>query len=248
MDRSLGRAPEPEVGAARRVRWGLPDVVGAWLAGVLGAVVAGTIAVAVLTVPEDRATDDLGVLLTILVGQNGATVAALAWVARHKGAGGLARDFGLVVRARDLGWAAAGLGLQIVLGLALFPVTELYGRDEAQGVVDLLEDGSGAGVVVFGVAVVALAPLAEELLFRGALLRALLRRTTPAWAVFGSALAFALVHPLGDPDVGSVIAVPAIFTLGLISGVLAVRSGDLSRSILLHGGFNLLTVLSVLAA
>jgi hypothetical protein len=90
-----------------------------------------------------------------------------------------------------------------------------------------------------------LAPLAEELLFRGALLRALMRRTSPAWAVFGSALVFALVHPLGDPEVGSVIVVPAILTLGVVSGYLAVRSGDLSRSIMLHAGFNLLTVVGV---
>jgi hypothetical protein len=87
----------------------------------------------------------------------------------------------------------------------------------------------------------------EELLFRGALLRALLRRTTPAGAIFVSAMVFALVHPLGDPEVGSVIVVPAILALGLVSGYLAVRSGNLSRSIMLHMGFNLLTVALVLA-
>jgi membrane protease YdiL (CAAX protease family) len=60
-------------------------------------------------------------------------------------------------------------------------------------------------------------------------------------------MVFALVHPLGDPEVGSVIVVPAILALGLVSGYLAVRSGNLSRSIMLHMGFNLLTVALVLA-
>jgi membrane protease YdiL (CAAX protease family) len=174
-------------------------------------------------------------------------VLVLALVSRSKGRGSLTRDFGLTVRLHDSGWLVAGLGLQIALGLALYPISELYGDDDAQSVVDLLEDTSGAGLASFAIAVVLVAPVAEELLFRGALLRALLRRTTPAWAIFGSALAFALVHPLGDPEVGSVIVVPAILALGIVSGYLAVRSGDLSRSIMLHVGFNLLTVALVLA-
>jgi membrane protease YdiL (CAAX protease family) len=71
---------------------------------------------------------------------------------------------------------------------------------------------------------------------------------TPAWAIFVAAIAFAAVHPLGDPAIGSLIAVPAILGLGLVSGYLAVKTQDLSRSILLHAGFNLLTVIGVLAS
>ncbi|MGH2475110.1 MAG: lysostaphin resistance A-like protein, partial [Candidatus Limnocylindrales bacterium] len=102
-------------------------------------------------------------------------------------------------------------------------------------------------LVLFAVLVVTVAPLAEELLFRGALLRALLRRTTPAWAMFVSALAFAAVHPLASPSIGSVIAVPGLFVLGMVSAGLAIRTGTLSASILLHAGFNLLTAISVVA-
>jgi len=233
--------------AATRVRWGIPDVGLAWVAGLIGAVALGGISAAVLDVPDDKLADDIGVFLATLAGQTLLVVLVLALVARSKGRGSLTRDFGLTIRLRDAGWLAAGVGLQIALGLALYPIAELYGRDESQGVVDLLEDTSGAGLAAFAVAVVLVAPLAEELLFRGALLRALLRRTTPAGAIFLSALVFALVHPLGDPEVGSVIVVPAILTLGVISGYLAVRSGNLSRSIMLHAGFNLLTVVAVIA-
>jgi membrane protease YdiL (CAAX protease family) len=233
--------------AATRVRWGIPDVALAWLAGLIGAVALGGIAAATLDVPDDEIADDVSVFLATLAGQTILVVLVLALVSRSKGRGSLTRDFGLTVRLHDAGWLVAGLGLQIALGLALYPISELYGDDDAQSVVDLLEDTSGAGLAAFAIAVVLVAPVAEELLFRGALLRALLRRTTPAWAIFGSALAFALVHPLGDPEVGSVIVVPAILALGIVSGYLAVRSGDLSRSIMLHSGFNLLTVALVLA-
>ncbi len=235
-----------------RVRWGIPDVVLAWIAGLIGAVVLGAVVIGALDVPEDDISDDVWVLLASLIGQNGVMIGALALIARAKafrpqGRGTLRRDFGLELRARDGGWLAAGVGLQIALGLAILPIAELYGRDETQGVVESLDDASGAGQVLFAIAVVALAPVAEELLFRGALLRALLRRMTPAWAILASAVVFAAVHPLGDPAVGSLIAVPAILGLGLVAGYLAVRSQSLSRPIFLHAGFNLLTVIGVLA-
>jgi len=71
---------------------------------------------------------------------------------------------------------------------------------------------------------------------------------TPAWAAFVSALAFAAVHPLSSPSIGSVIAVPGLFALGLLSAARAIRTGNLSVSILLHAGVNLLTAVSVIAA
>jgi hypothetical protein len=233
--------------AATRVRWGIPDVALAWVAGLIGAVAVGGIAAAALDVPDDEIADDVSIFLATLAGQTLLVLLVLRLVARAKGRGSLARDFGLTVRLRDAGWIAAGVGFQIALGLALYPIAEVHGGDDAQSVVDLLEDTSGAGLVAFAAAVVLVAPVVEELLFRGALLRALLRRTTPAGAIFVSAMVFALVHPLGDPEVGSVIVVPAILALGLVSGYLAVRSGNLSRSIMLHMGFNLLTVALVLA-
>ena len=41
---------------------------------------------------------------------------------------------------------------------------------------------------------------------------------------------------------GTLIALPAIILLGIVSGYQAVRTGNLSRSILLHMGFNALSV------
>jgi membrane protease YdiL (CAAX protease family) len=88
------------------------------------------------------------------------------------------------------------------------------------------------------------APVGEELLFRGLLLRALVRRTSPPVAIGVAALAFALVHVALDPGAG--FAVPALLLLGLLSGYRAWRTGNLSQSILLHAGFNLVAVLQIL--
>src|SRR5262249_32217085 len=173
--------------------------------------------------------------------------------ARTKGRGSLAADFGLVARLpRDrwsdaVGWLLAGVGLQLVILPFLQVLVNVHGKVETQEVVRQFERSRGFTLVLFAVLVVTVAPLSEELLFRGALLRALLRRTTPAWAMFISALAFAAVHPLSSPTIGSVIAVPGLFVLGLVSASLAIRTQSLSASILLHAGFNLLTAISVLA-
>jgi membrane protease YdiL (CAAX protease family) len=73
-----------------------------------------------------------------------------------------------------------------------------------------------------------------------------MRRVPATTAVGISAVSFALLH-LVDPSIGTVVALPALATVGVVSGVLAVRTGDLSRSILLHAGFNLVTVLAELS-
>ena len=56
---------------------------------------------------------------------------------------------------------------------------------------------------------------------------------------------FGLVH-FGDPSIGTLIAFPAIVSLGLVSGYQAAMTGDLSRSIMLHVGFNTLSLVDLL--
>jgi membrane protease YdiL (CAAX protease family) len=242
-----------ETPARPRIRWGLPDVALAWLAGVIAAVITSSIVASAADVPSDRLSDDLGVLLASVIGQGIGVVGALWLIGRAKGRGSLGADFGLVARlpgdrwSTTAGWLLAGVGLQLVILPFLQLLVDVHGKVETQEVVQQFERARGVTLVLFAVLVVTVAPLAEELLFRGALLRALLRRTTPAWAAFGSALGFAAVHPLSSPTIGSVIAVPGLLVLGLVSAGLAIRTGNLSASILLHAGFNLLTAISVVA-
>ena len=59
---------------------------------------------------------------------------------------------------------------------------------------------------------------------------------------------FALAHPLLDWSLGTLSIVPALFALAVVSGVAAERTGDLSVSILLHVGFNLVIVVGVVAS
>jgi membrane protease YdiL (CAAX protease family) len=149
----------------------------------------------------------------------------------------------LAVHLRDAWLLAVGVVLEIALALLVLPISDLV-QNERQDVVRDLQTSHGLRLALLALFAGLIAPVCEELLFRGLLLRALRRRFSTVTAVAVSALAFALAHPALDPSWGTLVIVPALFGLGAISGVVAVRRGDLSVSIMLHVGFNLLTTVS----
>jgi membrane protease YdiL (CAAX protease family) len=157
-----------------------------------------------------------------------------------KGRGSLAADFGVAARMNAVLFIAAGSVLQLFLGALVYPLVQLVDNEKQQIVVDL-QESSGAKLVVFFVVAGLLAPIGEEILFRGLLLRSLRRHFTPELAIGLSALIFALSHVL-DFSIGTVAVLPALFALGVVSGIAAVVTGDLSVSIPLHIGFNLVTL------
>jgi membrane protease YdiL (CAAX protease family) len=229
-------------GARRRVRWGIGDVIAAFSVGIAVSLVAG-----VFVVDPDHPNRPT-TLIVLICAQNLAIIAWLAIVARRKGTGSLRSDFGLELArpaaawCNDLPWLFVGVGLQLVALLPIGLLETIYGHTAKQDVVNTADHAHGWQVPVLALTIVVLAPLTEELLFRGALLRSLLRKVAPASAVLISAVVFGLVHALGDPSVGTVIALPAIILLGVVSGYQAAHTGNLSRSILLHVGFNALSV------
>ncbi len=232
MDRSGARP------GASPVRWGLGDFCWIYLPlpllALLGKLAGGD--------SSDASTESATALTVAIT----AGIQYLYWggglyfISRRKGRGSLEADFGVAVQTRRMWALLAGVGLQIALGLMVLPLVRLV-DDDKQAVVEEIRDSSGAKLVVLVVIAGFVAPLLEEVLFRGLLLRALRRRLPVEWAIAVSAFAFACAH-LVDPSLGSLAIVPALFALGLVSGYAAVRTGDLSVSIPLHMGFNLLTL------
>lgn len=238
------RSPAPTPGGTI-LRWGLPDFVIAWIAGVVvGAVAAAPFAPAA-GAPK---RDDVASTIVALFVQSLVSIGVAWWISSAKGRGSLTTDFGLRWDWRDSGWIVVGIVFAVVAGAVLLPLNHLLPEHSGQDVVNTFKASAGGETALFVIGVLVLAPVAEELLFRGMLLRGLLRRIPPGWAVTVSAVVFAVVHPLLDPTLGTVVAVPALFGLGLLSGYEAVRTGGLSRSVALHAGFNLLTVISVLSS
>jgi membrane protease YdiL (CAAX protease family) len=173
------------------------------------------------------------------------TIGIVTWLfCRHRGTGSLRTDLGLVVHWSDWWVVPFGVVCAIGLGLLVLPLRQLI--DDTQSVVDDLNDSSGAKLAVIAVAAGLLAPIFEELLFRGLLLRALLAVVSVPWAIGISAVAFGAVHFIGGSVLGTLAVFPALVALGAIAAFFAVRTGDLSRSILLHVGFNLLAVIGAI--
>jgi CAAX protease family protein len=240
--------PVPASPRRARIAWGLPDVAIAWAAGLVLSLFSAAFAPGAHAPRREMVPE----LIAALVLQSAGIVGALYLVSRSKGQDSMEADFGLTRPDRTLGWAwvaiwlLAGVVLSLVAAAMLTPITELahLNGKAPQSVSKTLEQARGVEVVVLGLAVGILAPVVEELLFRGALLRGLLRRMTAPWAIFLSAVIFAAVHVVGDPGAGYVF--PGLLLLGLVSGYQALRTGNLARSMLLHIGFNLLSTIFLL--
>jgi membrane protease YdiL (CAAX protease family) len=90
-------------------------------------------------------------------------------------------------------------------------------------------------------AVVILAPLAEEVFFRGVVYNAWLREAGRRWAFFGSSALFAAVHL-------SLVSLVPIFLLGLALAWVYERSRSLLAPIVMHATVNGVSVALVLLA
>ncbi len=86
--------------------------------------------------------------------------------------------------------------------------------------------------------IVIIAPIVEELIFRGAIMSGFSRNYHPAFAIFFSALLFALFH-LNPWQFA------ATFALGLILGYIRIRTGSVLACIAGHATHNGLVFLSV---
>jgi len=82
------------------------------------------------------------------------------------------------------------------------------------------------------------APVVEELFYRGLLLRSLERSLPRAAALVTSALIFGAVH-------FELRLLPGLFIAGLVFGWLVQRSGRLGPGIFAHIGFNSVTIITM---
>jgi membrane protease YdiL (CAAX protease family) len=160
-------------------------------------------------------------------------------------------EIGLVPRRhwRDLLRGLAALLLVVPVVLGMLRVTMLVGRalgsktpDIGHSMLVLMRDSpSPAATALLVIGAVLVAPILEEITFRGLLQTGLRQRwpILPRWGVVILASAiFAVVHA---PAVAWE-ALPALFVLGLGMGWLYEASGSLLPPVLLHAGFNALNV------
>ncbi|WP_158885694.1 type II CAAX endopeptidase family protein [Rhodanobacter sp. L36] len=96
--------------------------------------------------------------------------------------------------------------------------------------------------VVLALMVATLGPIVEELLFRGLLLSALMRRWQVGWAVAVTSLLFVLIHLPGLKL--QWYALPDLFLLALALSWIRLKSGSIWPAVLTHATNNALAMLA----
>lgn len=220
--------------------WSISAVFGAVIGGFFGAAVA-------FAVIGRLADETVGVAITGGM-QLVTSVGILYALSRGWRTSGFPRSVGLVLKLSDWWAFLAGFALQIVIVLAVVaPTIALLGIEQPaqQRIAQIIESSaSNSGLIGLLFVTVALAPMVEEVLYRGVLLRAIFRlglRDNAAIVI--SAAVFASIH-LVDPQ--AAIVVPGLFVLGLVLARVTLKTGNLSRAILLHAGVNSLAAIALI--
>lgn len=149
-------------------------------------------------------------------------------------------------RGSSFGWC---LGQALLCLAAAYPLLLLVqamvfgatgGDASPQDVVQFLQEAEAPrdrlGVVVMAVAV---APLAEEIIFRGYLYTVAKRYIGVVPAMVSTSLLFAAVH-------GHAESIPALFVLAMCLGLAYERSGSLLVPMIMHAIFNTVSVAAIL--
>jgi membrane protease YdiL (CAAX protease family) len=178
----------------------------------------------------------LGTLVILTVTQLGLLGSAALFVAapralagvRFLPEGGLLRSIGIGLALSVPAW----IGAQLIGAVVIWLLERVNLRPDV-GVAE--EALSRADPVILVVALVLVAPVAEEIFFRGVAYNAWLREYGPTRALIGSAVLFGFIH-------GSVFLFVPIVVLGVVLALLYRRTGSLSAAIALHAGFNGITV------
>ena len=103
----------------------------------------------------------------------------------------------------------------------------------------VLNSRDGAALALLAFTAVVLAPLFEEVIFRGALLPVLADRLGVGWGIFFSGLLFALAHI-------SIGELAPLTVLGVGLAMLRISSGRLLPCVLMHALWNGITFINLL--
>lgn len=203
----------------------------AFVVGFAAAAVAGVfILLAAGLFGADTANAPGGIVLAQTLAQDLLLLATAIFLASRAGR----------VRASDLGLRGAPVAraiLTVVLALVLFYAvvaawSALIADQGRQDILDTLgARDSGAAMVATGVLVIGVAPLCEELFFRGFIYRALRNRFSAAGSVSVVAVVFGAIH---YTDTDTLPLLPLLALLGAIFCIVYEMTGSLWPAIAIH--------------
>jgi hypothetical protein len=219
-----------------QARIGVTQAAAVWLIAWLVGNVIGSIVIS--AAGYDSAADAPVWVTMVSAASLWAPMIAGLWVLSDRfGRGRFLDDYGLRFRVVDLTGVPIGVLAQLVVVRLIYwplergwPSTFSRSRVE-RNARDLYDQAHGGWLLGLVAIVVIGAPLVEELVYRGLLQGAAVRRFNDAVAVVAIAAFFALIHLRS-------VELPGLFVFGLILGVCALRTGRLGMGILAHMAFN----------
>lgn len=148
--------------------------------------------------------------------------------------------FALRAPASVGGAVALGLGALVSIYVVAAVLNPFLNAGEEQGLTpDRWEPGRLGGYLANAVVIVIVAPLVEELVYRGAGVT-LLRRYGTVVAALGTGLAFGLAH-------GLVEGLPVLAFFGVALAVLRLRTNSVIPAIVVHALFNGIALVAAVA-
>lgn len=230
--------PEGIVPAERPEPKGSLAAVPVWapLAAMLCAFIVATIAFALIAaaieVGGGTVTDDgpPGLLISATLVQDAALIVAAVVFAGLWARGLTPASFGLrpTRLGPAVGWTLLAWGAFLLLGQVY---VQLVGQPEDQALTqDLRNEETLSALVGYGVLLAFVAPLAEELFFRGFVFGVVREKIGVAGGAIVSAVVFGLVHITGSP----IKTVGVLIILGVLLCLLYVQTGSLLPCIALH--------------
>ncbi|OZM78480.1 CPBP family intramembrane metalloprotease [Pseudonocardia sp. MH-G8] len=216
--------PQPAPAAPRRThRWGLGAFALAELAFLACSFLVGVL----LIDPEAPSVSQLGIAVAVPT----LVAAGVAIAATRLRGNGPVKDLRLVWSWRDVGAGVAfGLGGLFVTTVAAMVWVSIVGPDVNSAVGTAFDGQRAAWPAALGIAllVVIVAPLCEEILYRGLLWGALERIGANRWMCFGvTTLVFALFH-------FELERAPLLLVISIPIGLARLYTGRLLASIIAH--------------
>lgn len=251
--------PRPDVPAdaagTMNVAWGWLEAIAIYLVGYLliANILAGAVVFTIAGVDDPGGVEgSVGLAATLVVDVVFIAVMAFWLTRRHPG---WVRSLGLPPpgrRLRAFGWGA-GMGvllyptIAIAIGLPLSFLLEALSGEQATTPEQVPTDLSTAGKAMAVLLAVAVAPLMEELFYRGVLFRAIRDRYGFWVGASLSALLFGLVHFVPAPWQDTVLLQAAMVFTGFAFAWIYERKRTIVASIGAHVVFNVIGITLILS-
>ncbi len=168
------------------------------------------------------------------------------------------RDF---IKLENFSWkwvgigAGAGVLMTVLLQVIDWGIRAVLGTgiESSDTTVSLTSDFSLSGIIVMFIFVPFIAPIAEELFFRGFMMNSLRegfdgtgRQRAVFWSIFWSSLLFTILHFQGLSNLTDWFLLFWIFGISAVNAILVIKSDSLYTSIASHMVYNFTSVLLTL--